>query len=133
MTNKIVFQAFEFYFGSSDHIYASALVNGDEKTTNFLVDTGFTLGIALDKKLMTQYQLHDGYLVNLILGNGWVTKGFAFITELIITHDGGEVDLGTISVIFTNKPGEPLIGIEALKLLSPIHLDWEQRIINIAD
>jgi predicted aspartyl protease len=111
-------------FGEGDHPYCEAGFPVVNRRVNCLLDTGFTLGFAFSSKSIKKFGYTNGYSMSLLLGNNMPITAMVFIAELIVQIEGVNKELGQTSVVFMSKQGDPLIGIETMRLLSPIGLDW---------
>jgi hypothetical protein len=117
-------------FGEGDHPYCEAGFSVVSSRVSCLLDTGFTLGFAFSKRSIKKFGYTNGYSMTLLLGNNMPINAMVFIADLIVQIQGVDKLLGQTSVVFMSKEGAPLIGIETMRLLSPIGLDWKGRNIT---
>lgn len=117
-------------FGENDHPFCETGFSVVTRRVNCLLDTGFSLGFAFSNRAIKKFGYKDGYVMSMLLGNGRPIKGTVFVVELIAKINRIDRNLGQTSVVFMEKEGDPLIGIETMKLLSPIGLDWENKVVS---
>jgi hypothetical protein len=117
-------------FGDGGHPFCESGFSVVNKRILSVIDTGFTLGFAFSKKSLPKFKFTNGYVLSMLLGNSIPVKGIAFSVELIVRKQQQDTKYGFTSVVFMDRQGEPLIGIETLRLLSPIVLDWQSKNIE---
>lgn len=123
--NVLEFSQFDLKIGKADHIFINATASNKAfGVREVLLDTGFSLGLAFDFTLMTKFGFKEGFLSNVVLADATVARAFTFIVDIIIPKDGQIQKLGAASVIFLKGCNEPIAGIELLKLISPLRIDW---------
>lgn len=128
--NQLLIQDPTFYIGDNGHPFGDMGFPAAGKRVTCLLDTGFTLGFAFSKTSLQKFQFTNGYLLSMLLGNGFPTKGMAFIVELLVQQGSNQRSFGNTSVVFMDKQGEPLIGVETMKLWTPMTLDWATKTVQ---
>lgn len=113
-----------FSFGNNDHPVCDIGFTVVPKRVSCLIDTGFTLGFAFQQQSLSKFRFTQGWVMSLMLGNGAPARGMVFAVDVILQYDGISKTIGQTSIVFMERSGEPLMGIETLRLFSPISLDW---------
>jgi hypothetical protein len=113
------------HFGENAHPFCEAGFSIVKRRVNCLLDTGFTFGFAFSKKSIPKFKFTEGFLMTMMLGNGRPIKGMVFVVSLELQKGNERRVLGNTSAVFIEKPGDPLIGVETMKLFSPLGLDWK--------
>lgn len=129
--NTLLIESPNFYIGEQGHPFCETGIAGITKKASCLVDTGFSLGFAFSRNSLSRFKFTNGYLITLLLGNGSPTKGIVFSVELQLKLSNETQLLGNTSVVFMEKKGDPLMGIESIRLFSPILMNWESNEIVI--
>lgn len=129
--NRLLIHDPKMSIGENGHPFCEVGFPEVSKRVVCLMDTGFTLGFAFSKKSLPKFKFTNGYVLSMLLGNGLPTRGMAFVVELAVQQGGKQQVLGNTSVVFMDKQGEPLIGVETMKLWSPMTLDWEAKSVEV--
>ncbi len=129
--NRLILSSPNFYLGDQGHPFCETGIQGITAKTTCLVDTGFSLGFAFSQKSISRFKFSEGYVITMLLGNGAPTKGIVFPVEVLIQNEAVQEVLGMTSVVFMEKKGDPLLGIETIRLFSPVHLDWNTNQIIV--
>lgn len=130
--NQLLLEEPKLYIADNGHPYFESGFAVVPKRVTCLIDTGFSLGFAFSQKSVSKFNFKNGYMITMLLGNGMPTKGMAFIVDVLIKKAGCTTPVGQASVVFMDKGGEPLLGIEVLKLLSPLTMDWKTQLVTSA-
>lgn len=104
-----------------------------KKKYDLLLDTGFSLGIAFPKTLLPQFRFTDGFLSTMVLADERTVSAFTFLVDLsVVEQENSQLvrNLGQVSCVFMNGAVETVAGIELMKLLSPLTLDWDKSLIT---
>jgi len=126
--NKVSFVPYEFMFGDGDHIYFCAGESHFKRT--FLVDTGFSLGVALPLSDLINYPFTGGYLTKLVLATDKVINATVFLVDVDFGNKSPKKQ-PRVSFTFVKDLDEPLVGIEFLKLFARFEIEWSKKSVLV--
>lgn len=127
--NVVTLKDFQLFFENGGHVYGHADIGNSIGNKKFLVDSGFSLGIAFPHNYNHALRFSDGFTARMVLADGAVSTAFSFIADATVLSNKQTIN-GQLSVIFMNGVTEPMFGIEFLKLISPLHIDWQKEFIE---